>query len=122
MNASEESPAHDDAQDAPWTFDPARLRWDLTHLREMFVYLEHGQLRSLTDAEFAKRSGITPQTVSLLMKGRSANLTMTNLAGICAPFEGMVPPSYFFSDAVRLRVNERLSARRDELRRRRDEA
>lgn len=108
---------HDDAADGPWLWN-GDIGKHLGTIRDLFVELdEQGELVAFTDGKLAKRAGCSKGYIQQIMNGKLVNVSVAKLLGICEAFDGQVPPTYFFSEKVRRRVNRRLDARRDALRR-----
>lgn len=107
--------AADDAEtEGPWVFD-GRVGKHLHRLRELRSDVEpDGTLRMWSNAELAERAGCTKDYVRQVVNGAVPNPSMKQLAGFCQALD--VEPNYFFSEATRRRVNQRLSARLDRLR------
>lgn len=115
-----ELPEHMDEEDGPFEF--RGMREDIARLREVCLHTNtDGQLVGWTDDEIAQRvraHGV-PMTrgyFQQLCDGSASNPSATKLLGVAKAFG--VPPSYFFSDTVRRRVNRRLDARLEGLRKR----
>ncbi|KNX39692.1 helix-turn-helix domain-containing protein [Luteipulveratus halotolerans] len=102
----------DDSRDAP--FVATGVKAHLTRLRETYLFLVDGNLIGWSDQDIADRAGMTRAYVSRIMAGQSENLGMVKLVGLANAFD--VTPLYFFSASARRRVNRRLDARLEHLR------